>query len=155
MAARTRRLSVLLVATLLAVVQPCVGSPTSLELRQLQTAADTHTVPENTYVETFEKPRIDSTLNSFMREPGMLLELSRPAFELGAIGANDACGVSESEELRQWLFTQAIGVSTRPGGSAITMLYAGMEDGRFLGCTHRRLSTSPSSRQPPHRSQAL
>ena len=119
------------------------GTAAVLELRQLQSAADTVFAAETTYIEAFETPRIEYTLNTFMREPGMLLELSRPAFMMGAISATVGSCVDETEELRQWLFTQAVGVSSRQGGSAITMLYAGMEDGRFIGCTRAAIHPHP------------
>ena len=71
----------------------------------------------------------------------MLLELSRPAFAMQFI-RNDSC-VTETQELREWLFTQAVAVSTRRTGSAITMLYAGMDDGRFIGCASRSSCRAP------------
>ena len=54
----------------------------------------------------------------------MLLELSRPAFAMEVIRDDDSCGaVTETDELREWLFTQTVAVSNRPSGSAITMLF--------------------------------
>ena len=84
------------------------------------------------YIESYEAPRIAASLSNYMREPGMLLQQSLPAFEMEVI-REDSCA-TETDELREWLFTQAIAVSSRPEGSAITMLYAGMVDGRFIGC---------------------
>ena len=76
---------------------------------------------QRSYIEAFEAPRLFYTLRNYMREPGMLLELSRPAFSMEVIGGQEACGLSEAEELRQWLFTQTVAVSDRVEGSAITM----------------------------------
>ena len=99
-----------------------------------QVVGESTFVEERSYVELFEAPRIASTLQNYMMEPGVLLDLSRPAFAMEVI-SEDSCNVlTETEALRQWLFTQAVGVSTRDGGSAITMVYAGMADGRFVGC---------------------
>eukprot|EP01043_Picozoa_sp_COSAG02_P095852 COSAG02_NODE_32178_length_520_cov_23.503563_1_plen_132_part_01 len=91
-------------------------------------------VEQRSYIESYEAPRIAASLSNYMREPGMLLDLSLPAFEMEVI-REDSCA-TETDELREWLFTQAVAVSNRPEGSAITMLYAGMEDGRFIGCAH-------------------
>jgi len=92
---------------------------------------------ERSYIEAFEAPRLDYTLSNYMREPGMLLELSRPAFAMEVIRDDDSCGaVTGTDELRERLFTQTVAVSNRPSGSAITMLYAGMDDGRFIGCAN-------------------
>ena len=89
---------------------------------------------ERSYVELFDAPRAAYTLRNYMKEPGVLLDLSRPAFAMGVI-SEDSCNVlTETEALRQWLFTQTVAVSTRESGSAITMLYVGMVDGRFIGC---------------------
>jgi hypothetical protein len=97
-------------------------------------AAESAFMEERSYVELFEAPRVAFTLRNYMSEPGVLLDLSRPAFAMGVI-SEDSCDVlSETEALRQWLFTQTVGVSTRASGSAITMLYVGMADGRFIGC---------------------
>lgn len=88
---------------------------------------------EQTYIEAFEKPRLDYTLLSFMREPGMLLELSRPAYSMELVAAS--CAQTETAELRELLFMQSVAVASRAaaGGSGITMLYCGMQDGRFIG----------------------
>ena len=84
---------------------------------------------ERSYVELFEAPRITTTLRNFLGEPGVLLELTRPAFAMNIIGEDP----TDTGSMRQWLFAQTISVSNR-GSSPITMLYAGMEDGRFIGC---------------------
>ena len=90
---------------------------------------------QRSYIEAYEAPRVTFMLGNYMGEPGMLLDLSLPAFAMEVI-RNDTCA-TETEELREWLFTQAVAVSSRSTGSAITMLYAGMEDGRFIGCAFR------------------
>ena len=84
-----------------------------------------------TYIAAFDKPRLDYTLNSFMREPGSVLELSRPAYAMELVAAS--CASSETTELRELLFLQSVAVNGRVGGTGITMLYAGMADGRFIG----------------------
>ena len=104
-------------------------------------AGDSAVLELRSYIESYEAPRIAASLRNYMREPGMLLELSLPAFEMEVI-REDGCA-TETDELREWLFTQAIAVSSRPEGSAITMLYAGMEDGRFIGCARPPLSPCP------------
>lgn len=103
---------------------------------------------ERSYVELFEAPRLATTLRNYMSEPGVLLELTRPAFAMNVIG-EDSCGaLTETEALRQWLFAQAVSVSNR-GGSAITMVYVGMDDGRFIGCAFWRRNCIALFENPP------
>lgn len=87
---------------------------------------------QSSYVELFAAPQIISKLNDFMGQPGMLLELSRPVFEFEVIA-------TETQELREWVFAQVVAVSSRGADSAIAMVYAGMDDGRFVGCAFQFL----------------
>ena len=84
-----------------------------------------------TYTETFQHPRLEYTLSTFMREPGNLLDLTRPAYSMEVV--NETCRKDGTEALREWLYTQTVAVGNRAGGSAITMIYAGMADGTFVG----------------------
>ena len=84
-----------------------------------------------TYTETFQHPRLEYTLSTFMREPGNLLALTRPAYSMEVVSGT--CTKDGTEALREWLYTQTVAVGNRAGGSAITMIYAGMEDGTFVG----------------------
>ena len=106
-----------------------------LHVSAARAVAQSTFMEQRSYIEAYEAPRVSFMLRNYMREPGMLLELSLPAFAMEVI-RNDTCA-TETEELREWLFTQTVAVSSRPEGSAITMLYAGMEDGRFIGCAFR------------------
>eukprot|EP01043_Picozoa_sp_COSAG02_P002899 COSAG02_NODE_68_length_42582_cov_52.351129_35_plen_961_part_00 len=92
----------------------------SAEMRQL-----------TTYVAAFDEPRLSYTLHSFMSEPGAVLKVSQPAYALELVA--ESCAASETVELRELLFLQSVAVASQADGTGITMLYAGMEDGRFVG----------------------
>lgn len=88
-------------------------------------AGSTELRQQLTYVSAFEEPRLSYTLNSFMREPGAVLELSHPAYAMEL--------AFDTVELRELLFLQSVALANRAEGSGITMLYAGLADGRFIG----------------------
>ena len=77
------------------------------------------------YAEAFTTPRVVGSLSPYMREPGQMVALSSPAFAMEVIS-------SETEEIREWLYTQTVAVSNSDE-SGITMLYTGLSDGRFVG----------------------
>ena len=96
-------------------------------------------LPDNkTFTETFLHPRLVHALSSYMREPGMLLGLTRPAISMEVVTwsngtTNETCTLDGTEALREWLYTQTVAVSERADSSAITMINAGLVDGTFLG----------------------
>ena len=63
-----------------------------------------------------------------MREPGQMVALSSPAFAMEVISS------SETEEIREWLYTQAVAVGLGDRErTSIDQIYYGGEDGRFVG----------------------
>lgn len=114
-----------------------------LPMRRLETLElDTAFRRERTHIEAFEMPQLASTLALFMREPGLLLELSVPVVSMEVVS-------DSSEDLREWLFAQTVSVSRRVGGTAITMVYAGLADGRFVGCKNLHPICLSSARAQP------
>eukprot|EP01043_Picozoa_sp_COSAG02_P002144 COSAG02_NODE_49_length_45106_cov_298.436177_1_plen_422_part_00 len=79
-------------------------------------------------------PELVGQLDSMLREPFEVLDLSLPMVSLGLLDVQD---VSKTPLLRQWLYNHIVATgtdSTENGGdSAQTMIYIGLEDGRFLG----------------------
>ena len=84
-----------------------------------------------TYTETYQQPRLAYTLGNFMREPGNLLDMTRPALSLEVV--NETCTKDGTEALREYLYHQTVAVDNRTGGHAITMIYAALSDGTFVG----------------------
>lgn len=66
-----------------------------------------------------------------MKEPAELISMSSPAIGMEIVAGSDA-GAEKTEQLREWLFTQTVGIRER--ASSVTMVYAGMADGHFVGC---------------------
>jgi hypothetical protein len=79
-------------------------------------------------------PELVVQLQSMLAEPFEVLDLSLPMVSLGLLDVQD---VSKTPLLRQWLYNHIVATgtdSTENGGdSAQTMIYVGLEDGRFLG----------------------
>ena len=69
-------------------------------------------------------PRMRSAMDVFMTKPIDAIRYSQPAFTLGMLHS--------TEEMRRWLYTQVLAVSSMLDNS-FTMFYAGAEDGRFVG----------------------
>ena len=51
---------------------------------------------ERTHIEAFSLPRLQHDLRSFMRQPGALLELTRPAYATGLLEAAPTCAIDET-----------------------------------------------------------
>ena len=51
---------------------------------------------ERTHIEAFSLPRLQHDLRSFMRQPGALLELTRPAYATGLLEAAPTCAIDEA-----------------------------------------------------------
>jgi hypothetical protein len=77
-----------------------------------------------TYVGAVTTPRMRSAMDVFMTKPIDAIRYSQPAFTLGMLHS--------TEEMRRWLYTQVLAVSSMLDNS-FTMFYAGAEDGRFVG----------------------
>ena len=105
-----------------------------VEWRQLQSeAGETHFRDAvRAYVGEFEMPRVLYRLQAYMKEPAELIGLSSPAIGMQVVAGTDAAGSEVIEQLREWLFTQTVSMHERE--SSVTMVYAGLEDGRFTGC---------------------
>ncbi len=76
-----------------------------------------------------------------MQEPAELISMSTPAIGMEFVAGSAAAGAEKVEQLREWLFTQTVGIRER--ASSVTMIYAGMADGHFVGCECAVLSARP------------
>ena len=76
-------------------------------------------------------PRVRAQLQSFMDTPVEAISSLQPLFELGLVDP------SSTEALGKAIYSQAISL-----GKTVTMVYVGMEDGRFLGYYTRELPSS-------------
>ena len=77
-----------------------------------------------TYVGAVTTPRMRSAMDVFMTKPIDAIRYSQTAFTLGVLHS--------TEEMRRWLYTQVLAVSSMLDNS-FTKFYAGAEDGRFVG----------------------
>ena len=74
-----------------------------------------------------------------MQEPAELISMSTPAIGMDFVAESAVAEHERTEQLREWLFTQTVGIRER--ASSVTMIYAGMADGHFVGCECAVLST--------------
>jgi serine/threonine protein kinase len=79
-------------------------------------------------------PDVRSTLEKLLAQPFEFFDLTIPATTAGLL---DVRSSELTADIRQWLYNHIVATSTdsteNGGGSAQTMIYVGLEDGRFVG----------------------
>lgn len=83
---------------------------------------------DQTYVDTFLVQRLSAAMTTFLSAPVELVDLTRAAYDLDSLSA--------AEALREWIYAQTKAMAAKSGTSCsreVTMIYAGMQDGTFVG----------------------
>jgi Ca2+-binding EF-hand superfamily protein len=68
---------------------------------------------------------MSAAMNTFLSTPAELVDLTLAAYEMGSLSTPDA--------MREWLYAQVKAGGGEGCDSEVTMIYAGLEDGRFAG----------------------
>jgi len=76
-------------------------------------------------------PNLRSRISVLAKLPFESIRVTQPMFKMGFLDASATPGATR--ELRQWFYNLALSSGTGGDGAAQTMVYMGMEDGRFLG----------------------